>query len=290
MPQFDLLGPLMNDLHREFVSMYYLLLPVFFMIAVALTWFKSPSGSPDFLDILKRAVVATLLLVAFPDISRAIIVIADSIAFKIDEVNGIDNILKMAEQKSDSYTMSASSLLLQFDDLIIASLSIFSYIILYIARYLTIAMYHFFWLFFMVTSPLLILFHMFEGTSQITKNLFSGMIEVACWKIVWAILGAMLTALAFGDAYQAEGSYITLVVMNFVIASAMLMTPLLVKSLYTKGLTSMAGPIGAMAGGAIVAGPSWVGKAAVAEKTSRAALGSASSFIGSSFKSSRSQE
>lgn len=290
MPQFDLLGPLMNDLHREFVSMYYLLLPVFFMIAVALTWFKSPSGSPDFLDILKRAVVATLLLVAFPDISKAIIEIADSIAFKIDEVNGIDNILKMAEQKSDSYTMSASSLLLQFDDLIIASLSIFSYIILYIARYLTIAMYHFFWLFFMVTSPLLILFHMFEGTSQITKNLFSGMIEVACWKIVWAILGAMLTALAFGDAYQAEGSYITLVVMNFVIASAMLMTPLLVKSLYAKGLTSMAGPIGAMAGGAIVAGPSWVAKAATAEKTSRAAIGSASSFIGSSFKSSRTQE
>jgi hypothetical protein len=290
MPQFDLLGPLMNDLHREFVSMYYLLLPVFFMIAVALTWFKSPSGSPDFLDILKRAVVATLLLVAFPDISRAIIEIAESIAFKIDEVNGIDNILKMAEQKSDSYTMSVSSLLLQFDDLIIASLSIFSYIILYVARYLTIAMYHFFWLFFMVTSPLLILFHMFEGTSQITKNLFSGMIEVACWKIVWAILGAMLTALAFGDAYQAEGSYITLVVMNFVIASAMLMTPMLVKSLYTKGLTSMAGPIGAMAGGAIVAGPTWVAKAASAEKTSRSALGSAGSFISSNFKSTRSQE
>lgn len=290
MPQFELLGPLMNDLHREFVNMYYLLLPVFFLVAVALTWFKSPSGSPDFMDILKRAVVATLLLVAFPDISRAIIEIADSIALRIDEVNGIDNILKMAEQKSESYTMSASSLLLQFDDLIIASLSIFSYIILYIARYLTIAMYHFFWLFFMVTSPLLILFHMFEGTSQITKNLFSGMIEVACWKIVWAILGAMLTALAFGDAYQAEGSYITLVVMNFVIASAMLMTPILVKSLYSKGLTSMAGPIGAMAGGAIIAGPTWVAKAAAAEKTSRAAIGSAGSFIGSSFKSSRSQE
>ena len=186
MPQFELLGPLMDELHREFVRMYYLLLPVFFLVAVALRWFRSPSGSPDFLDILKRAVVSTLLLVAFPDISRAIIEIADSIALRIDKVNGIDNVLKMAEQKSESYTMSASSLLLQFNDLIIASLSIFSYIILYVARYLTIAMYHFFWLFFMVTSPLLILFHMFEGTSQITKNLFSGMIEVACWKIVWA--------------------------------------------------------------------------------------------------------
>lgn len=290
MPQFDLLGPLMNDLHREFVSIYYLLLPVFFLIAVTLTWFRSPSGSPDFLDIIKRAVVATLLLVAFPDISRAILEITDSIALRIDEVNGIDNILKMAEQKSESYTMSATSLLLQFDDLIIASLSILSYIILYVARYLTIAMYHFFWLFFMVTSPLLILFYMFQGTSQITKNLFSGMIEVACWKIVWAILGAMLTALAFGDAYQAEGSYITLVVMNFVIASAMLMTPMLVKSLYTSGLTQMTGSIGSMATGAIVAGPSWVGKVASAEKTSRSALGSAGTYIGSNFKNSKSQD
>ena len=78
MPEFELLGPLMKDLHQEFVRMYYLLFPVFFALAVCLTWFRSPMGSPEFLDVIKRGVVATIILVAFPDISRSILAIADS--------------------------------------------------------------------------------------------------------------------------------------------------------------------------------------------------------------------
>jgi len=274
MPNFELLGSLMNDLHQEFVGMFYLLLPVFFSLAVALAWFRSPQGSPEFLDIIKRAVVATILLVSFPDISKAILNIADAISFRIDEMNGLEAVLKMAEEKSQSYDNSAFSMLLKFDDLLIGILSIGSYLLLYIARYLTIAMYHFFWLFFMVTSPLLILFHMFEGTSQITKNLFMGMIEVACWKIVWAILGAMLTALSFGDAYQAEGSYITLVVMNFVIAAAMLMTPMMVRSISSGGVQSMSSKIGTAAIGLIAAGHAKTGRPfSSAFRQSRSAVG-----------------
>ncbi len=291
MPQFELLGSLMNDLHQEFVGMFYVLLPVFFSLAVALAWFRSPAGSPEFLDILKRAVVATVLLVAFQDISKAILHVADAIALRIDELNGIETVLRMAEEKSKNYDYSATSLLLRFDDLIIGVLSIGSYILLYVARYLTIAMYHFFWLFFMVTSPLLILFHMFEGTSQITRNLFVGMIEVASWKIVWAILGAMLTALSFGDAYQAEGSYLTLVVMNFVIAAAMLMTPMMVRSISTGGVQGMSAKIGAAAIGFMAAGHTkMVRPLANLEKTSRSAIGSAGSAMinrASQFRQSR---
>ncbi len=279
MPQFELLGSLMNDLHQEFVGMYYLLLPVFFTLAVAIAWFRSPAGSPEFLDILKRTVIATILLVSFPDVSRAILLVADEIALRIDELNGIDTVLRMAEEKSENYTLSATSILLQFDNLIIATLSIASYLLLYVARYLTIAMYHFFWLFFMVSSPLLILFNVFEGTSHITKNLFKGMIEVACWKIVWAILGAMLTSLAFGDAYQAEGSYITLIVMNLVIASAMLMTPMMVKSITGNGVQGMSSSIGAASIAFIAKAPSNVGKLASLEKTSRSAIGSAGGSV-----------
>jgi hypothetical protein len=71
--------------------------------------------------------------------------------------------------------------------------------------------------------------------------------------IVWAILGAMLAALSFGDAYRAEGSYLTLIVMNFVIAIAMLMTPMMVRSLVGNGLQSMSSNIGATAVAAMVA-------------------------------------
>lgn len=41
MPEFELLGSLMRDLHQEFVRMYYLFLPVFFALAVVMAWVKS---------------------------------------------------------------------------------------------------------------------------------------------------------------------------------------------------------------------------------------------------------
>ncbi len=275
MPQFELLGSLMKDLHQQFVTIYYLMLPVFFALSIAMAWFRSPQGSIEFLDILKRAVIATLLLVAFPDISRAIIYVADGITEKIDALNSIDVMVRMAQEKSEAYSASTTSLLLQFNDLIIAVLSFLSFLVLYIARYITIAMYHFFWIFFMVTAPLLLLFNLFASTSQITINLFKGMMEVASWKIVWAILGAMLTALSFGDAYKAEGNYLTLIVMNFVIAIAMLATPMMVKSLVGSGLQSMSSTLGATAVAAMVAAPA---RAAMVATKSRKAFNATSSF------------
>lgn len=208
--------------------------------------------------------------------SRSILFVADGITEKIDKINSLDTMIRMAQEKSESYTFSMTSIILQFNDLIIAALSFLSYLILYIARYLTIAMYHFFWIFFMVSAPLLLLFNSFEGTQQITKNLFKGMIEVACWKIVWAILGAMLTALSFGDAYRAEGSYLVLIVMNFVIAIAMLMTPMMVRSIVGSGVQAMSSTIGAASVAAMAAAPA---KAAMVGRTSRNAIQGVGNYV-----------
>lgn len=243
MPDFSLLGSLMANLHQEFVRIYYLMLPVFFCLSVAMTWLRAP-GNIEFLDVLRRAVISTLLLAAFPEISRAIVFIADGIAEKVDQMQGIDVFLRLAKEKALSFTFVKNTVLLQFSDLIIALLSFVSYLILYIARYLTIAMYHFYWIFYMVSAPILLLFNLFPSTSQITANLFRGMVEVASWKIVWAILGAMLTALSFGDAYRTEEDYLILMVMNFVIAISMLKTPSIVSSLVGSGFSSLAPSVG----------------------------------------------
>ncbi|MDZ4660415.1 MAG: hypothetical protein SGJ18_02220 [Pseudomonadota bacterium] len=287
MPQFELLGSLMRDLHQEFVRLYYLMLPLFFAIAIASAWFRAPGGGLEFVDTLRRTIVATLLLAALPDISRAIIVVADGIADKIDQMNNIDVIIRMAQEKSQGYSLSLKSILLQFDDLIIAGLSFISYLVLYIARYLTLAMYHFFWLFYMVTAPLLLLFNLFPGTSQITKNLFRGMIEVASWKIVWAILGAMLASLSFGEMYRSEGSYVELIVMNFVIAIAMLATPMLVRSLINGGLTSMSSVIGPASVAAIVATPA---RAATMYGATKGGLSSGKNFVSARLEKRRSEK
>jgi len=136
-------------------------------------------------------------------------------------------------------------------------------------------MYHFFWVFYSIAAPILLLFNLFPSTSKIVVNLFKGMIEVACWKIVWAILGAMLTALSFGDAYQVEGGYVTLMVMNFVIAVAMLATPLVVSSLVGSGLNSVAPIIGAAAVGAMTGVPA---KAAIVSRVTRQSLNATKTF------------
>jgi hypothetical protein len=255
MPQFELLGSLMRDLNAEFVRLYYIMLPVFFMLAVAVAWFRSSGKNTDFLDILKRALIATILLTAFPDISQAIVSIADGITEKIDKLNSLDTIIRMAKEKASTYSSSSSPSLLMFNDLMMATLSFLSYLAVYIARYLMIALYQFFWLFFTVSAPLMLLFNLFPGTSHITSNLFKGMIEVASWKIVWAILGAMLAALSFGDIYKVEGDYVTLIVMNFIIAIAMLMTPMMVRSLIGGGLQHMSSSLGAATVATLAAAP-----------------------------------
>lgn len=255
MENFNLLGSLALQLHQEFVRMFYLILPVFFALSIAIDWFRNPAGSPDFIDTLKRAFIATLLVAAFQEISQAILALTSAIADKISDMSGLDAILKMAGAKCKTYTLSATSLILGFNDMMIALLSFASYIVLYIARYITVALYHFMWIFLAILSPLLIAFNLFRGTQSITVNLFKSMIEVASYKIVWAVLSAMITALSFGNAYAADGNYLTVILLNFVIALAMLGTPLIVKSLVGSGLSSMSETLGMGAAIAMVSLP-----------------------------------
>jgi hypothetical protein len=268
MPDFGALDSLMLQLHAEFVTIYYLMLPVVFTLAVALNWFRFPGGGPDFLDTLRRTVISTLLLAALPEISQAILFIADGIAERIDQARGLDAFLQLARERSQGVT-KVNSILLSAPNFLLSILAFASYLLLFIARYLTIAMYHFYWLFYMVTSPLLLLLNLFPSTSQVTGNLFRSLIEISCWKIAWSILGAMLIATGFGEKYQSVDNYITLFVMNVVIAYTMLKTPSLIKSLAAGGAHGMSSEIGAAAGtmiafampakGALAAKKGWQG-------------------------------
>ena len=127
--------------------------------------------------------------------------------------------------------------------------------LIYIARYLNIAMYYFFWVFLSVLSTIMILFYIFPKTSYITANLFKGLIQVASWKIAWALLSAMLKSLSLGNIYQTDGSYVTLIILNFVIAIAMILTPMIVKSTIGEGTQAMAETLGAGAVASAVALP-----------------------------------
>lgn len=273
MDQFALLGAVALKLHNEFRTLYYVLLPIFFALALVVAWFRHPQGGPDFIEALKRAFIATILLAGFAEITDVILFITNGLAAKIDDMSGFDAIIKMAGDKAKSYTLSATSVVLAFNDLLISALAFLSYIVLYIARYIMVAIYHFSWVFLSIIAPILLLFHLFSP--KITLNLFRSMIEVASWKIVWSVLSAMLAALPFGSAYMADGNYLTVIVLNFVIALCMLGTPLVVHSLVGNGLAGMTGALAPAVAGAMIAAPF---KAASALKMGRGVLSNTTGF------------
>lgn len=273
MENFELLGALAQKLHMELRNTYYLMLPLFFCISLVVTWLKAPTGGPDFIETVKRAFISTLLLAGFQEITDTILFITSGLAGKISDMQGLDMFLQMAGEKAKSYTVSPTSLVLGFNDLIVASLSFLSYIILYIARFLMVAVYHFSWVFLSLIAPILLLFHIFSP--KMTLNLFKSMIEIASWKVVWAVLSAMLAALPFGNAYATSGNYLTVIVLNFVIAISMLCTPLVVKSLVSGGFTAFADTLGPITAAAMLATPT---KAAAVMKVGRAVLGDTKAY------------
>ena len=85
-------------------------------------------------------------------------------------------------------------------------------------------------------------------------------------------MSAMLTSLSFGNIYHTEGDYLTLVIMNFVIALALLFTPLVMKSLIGDGVQATAQTLGPMAAMTMISIPTRV--AAVQRITKQAITGS----------------
>ncbi|MBN8541186.1 MAG: hypothetical protein J0L82_12415 [Deltaproteobacteria bacterium] len=274
MENFELLGTLAQKLHAEMRSTYYLMLPIFFCLSLAVTWLKTPTGGPDFLEAVKRAFISTLLLAGFQEITDTILFVTSGLADKISDMQGLDMFMQMAGEKTRSYTVSSMSLLIGFNDLFVATLTFLSYVILYFSRFIMVAVYHFSWVFLSLIAPIVLLFHLFSP--KITLNLFKSLIEVASWKVVWAVLSAMLAALPFGNAYASSGGYLTVIILNFVIAIAMLGTPLVVRSLVGSGFSSFASSLGPVTAGAMFAAPA---KAVSAMTAGRSALNTSRGII-----------
>ncbi len=279
-PNLEVLGSLVGDLYQGLSQLFYLMLPLTILFSIVLGYLKS--GDVNFPDVLKRSFVASLLLASFPEVSKLILDVCDGIALKIDNMSGLETFMRMAEEKSKSYSVAKNVLLLKFDDLFMAVLSFGSFILLYLARYITIALYYFYWVLLSICAPLMILCYIFPRTAGITANLYRGLIEVACWKIIWAVMSAMLTSISFGNIYQTEGSYLTLIIMNFVIAIAMLFTPMIMRSLIGEGIQATAQTIGTTAALAMVALPA---KMATVHQVSREVLSNSRAYAGHKMQS-----
>lgn len=234
-----------HKLHQIFEGAFFSLVLTFILLSVLLDYFRIPLGSsPGFATLISRCLIASLLLVAMPEIMNTVAGITDSIARDIGDLNSFKLVLSRLGEKLKALTWSWTSV----KDMVTIVISFLSFFVLYITVYFADAAFLYAWTLIYVFSPLLLALFVLPSTAGATTAMFRSMIEVSLWKIVWAVMATLLWSTALSDINnpQYHIDFLTAVVMNLMLALSILMTPFLVRSLFAQGVQGITSSVQSM--------------------------------------------
>jgi hypothetical protein len=228
-----------QKLHAIFQNAFFGVITVLLLIAVILDFFKIPMGNtPGISTLLGRCLIATLLLVALPEIMNAVAAMTDAIAHDVGDLNNFKDVLSRMGDKLKTLAWSWTSV----KDMVILVISFLSFFILYITVYFADAAFLYAWTLIYVFSPIILALFVLPVTAGATTAMFRSMIEVSLWKIVWAAMSALLWSTALSDINNPEYhiDFLTAIVLNLMLAISVLMTPKLVRALFSSGIAGVA--------------------------------------------------
>ena len=232
-----------QHVHAIFENLFFTLMALFLTVGVLLEYFKMPlGGTPGFLQLVGRVFVASVLLIAFPEITNALADLSDGLAKDLGDVNNFHLILDRMGDKL--HLLSASWVSVK--DVLILSVSFITFFVLYISVYFMDACFMYAWTLLYVFSPLLIALFVFPATSGATKGLFRSLIEVSCWKCVWSVMATLLWSMAVSDVNSSghEITFLSAIVLNLLLAFSILITPMLVRALANGTVSDLSGQMG----------------------------------------------
>jgi len=240
--------------------MFYMLATVLLLVGVVIEYFKLPIGGyPGLTELVGRAAIAAILLCAYPEITNTISDITDAVAGRIGDFNEFHRVLTQMGDKLGELSWSWTSV----KDSLILVFSFITFFLLYISVYIAQAGIVFVWILLYIFSPVLIAFFILPATASITKTLFRSLMEVCAWKIVWAVLAALLWSSALGHMNDAGSklNFLTVIAFNLILAISLLLTPIVVNALVSKGLTQTASGWMGLAASAAAFSPGVLAKA-----------------------------
>ncbi len=248
---FDYLPEVGKQLRGELIDVYWTLLVPFVVLLIILEFFKE--GPPNVREICRRVVISILMLYSFDYVINAIALVGDGIT---DRIDGIQKLWDVLKNLGPNYNGSSGDWF-SLRDTAIYFFSIAAYIIAYIGFFVATAMIHYVWTVLYICSPLMILMYVSNGTAYVTKSLYSGLIQVVTWKILYSILGVLLLKLAMNPQVTGMEDYLMSIIVNLCIGVSMLFIPFATKSLLNDGLQGAATALAAvptMAAGAAIKG------------------------------------
>lgn len=238
---YEQLSPVITNLYAHMEQIAQIALLPLFLLSIFFAYTHDLGLTGTVLKRLKALVITALLLAAFPDASEMIRNLGQQLALSIDGLKGLDQVFEAASKKMNAYSDDPLYLLTLSNDLLLRFFVNTSFTILFFARLGLVAFYHFYWMFLVAVAPLLILGCLFDATKVLPKNLFKNLILVAMWPVAWSLLSVFLEAVPYTNAYQTEGGYTALIILNLIIAVSMFLSPFLLSS-FCEGLLVSSGP------------------------------------------------
>ena len=243
-----------HKIHDIFYGLFYLLATVMLLIGVAVEYFKLPlGGSANFSNLIGRCLVATLLLISYPEIVNWIADIGDGLAESIGGLNSLDTIVDktslILKEKSWSWT--------NMGDTLLWIISYFVYSFLYLTVFIFDAIILYGWTLLYIFSPILILMFILPQTAGATALLFRSHIELASYKVVWSALGTLLWSTAINnldDNLKDHPNFFVMLGFMVLVAFSILLTPKIVGALTKSGVSGVSSGLGALGAASLTAG------------------------------------
>ena len=243
-----------KTIHGIFVNLYFSFSLTLILLGVVIQYFKLPlGGTLEPMQLVGRFVIATILLVAYPEIANALSDFTDNLTKELGDFNQFSLVLTRAGEWWHTKTTHWISI----KETLTMAVSFIAFFLLYISVFIASAGVAFVWSILYVLSPMIIAFFILPQTAGATKAMFRSLIEVCFWKILWSVLATLLWSFALSKINQPEAdvNFLTVICLNLILAISVLVTPMVVHSVTGAGLSTFTSGLVGLGAAAAAANP-----------------------------------
>lgn len=226
-------------LHGVFQEMFFSFLMVLFLIGIVLELFKIPlGGAPEVAQLASRLLIATIIMVAIPDVMNILADVADNLTKQLGAFNDFQHVKERLKEQLSNFSMSWVSV----KDAILLVISLLSYVVLLVGLYFSDAIFVYSWMLIYIFSPILAACFVLPATAGATKMLFKSMIEVTVWKCLWAVMGALVWSMAASQINDPkyEINFVTVIILNLLLFASLWKVPSLTSAFLQSGVSQVA--------------------------------------------------
>lgn len=239
----DVISGVAHELFQKSETLFWLGLTPAMLFALLLLYLSGDITGGSLQTLMKRIVIAILLLTAFPEISRFFSGLEDSLVHYFGGEESIQTIYDRIKAHIDSVSMSGAGFWLKFSQYALTILSTLSFLLLAVVKKFLDVIHLTLWNLIHILGPIALLGCLFPSFQSVTKGIFLGLFELALWKPIWILMGRLLLAIGFGEAPTTPENWLDTAIMNFAVAGLMIMTPNIVHAFVTGSLGAIGGGV-----------------------------------------------